>query len=370
MENKMKIILPKKDVLAITEIKDAGDMFQILNCIRVNGRKDDKVTEKLVCLLIRKAEWKHGHGMELYELILRQYSDEEMLNQLLAVSGISDGYWNLDTAAKRRKKYADNHLEILIGLDAMDKNEKVALRRISKDVYCDFVDNRSRLLSLYNEWISQMGFDPKILGALNIPKKSEEPDSRKTQMKTRTTASGHKKTKGRQKNKKGSWGKTRIPINIITLIKVSFGKVTNESPQHGLEILVCIVGILGLIFLTSNRSGSLRGSQIEDISVIYPNLELVAGEKKDPGIEVSPAEADKDSLRCIIKDPSIADVTQEWKVIGGDGWQEGADNTTTITLKGGHAKDVEIFITLKPRFIDKADEEVPTDGGTGEWQDW
>lgn len=366
MEDEKERILPKKQVLDMTEIKGAGDIFQILNCVHVHGRKDSKVSQKLVCLLIKQKKWEHGHGMELYELILRQYADSEILDRLLAVSGVSDDYRNFKTSAKRREKYADSHPEIRINTDAMDKSEKTALRHISINVYDDFIDNHSRLLSIYEKWISQIELDPKILEALNTPGKQE--DQQKEPREVPTPPYGDKETGGTKEEKKDSEKGSQIIINIIAPISNFYNKVAIETPQYGLKILICAFIIFVLAFLVSIRSGGLSNPQVEDISVIYPNLELVAGERRDPGIDVSPAEADKDSLRYIIEDSSIADVTREWKVVGGDGWQEGADNTTTITLRGGHAEDVEIFITLKPRFIDKAGKEIPADGGVGERQ--
>lgn len=366
MEDEKERILPKKQVLDMTEIKGAGDIFQILNCVRVYGRKDSKVSQKLVCLLIKQKKWEHGHGMELYELILRQYADDEILDQLLAVSGVSDDYRNLKTSAKRREKYADSHSENEKDLSTMDKSEKRALRNISIDVYDDFIDNHSRLLSIYGKWISQIGLDPEILEALHTP--GEQEDQQKEPREVPTPPYGGKETGGTKEEKKDSEKGSQININIIAPISNFYNKVAIETPQYGLKILICAFIIFVVAFLVSIRSGGLSNPQIEDISVIYPNLELVAGERRDPGIDVSPAEAGKDSLRYIIEDPSIADVTREWKVIGGDGWQEGTDNTTTITLSGGHAKDVEIFVTLKPRFIGKAGKEIPTDGGVGEQQ--
>ncbi len=366
MEDEKERILPKKQVLDMTEIKSAGDIFQILNCVCIHGRKDDKVPQKLVCLLIKRRKWEYGHGMELYELILRQYADDEMLDQLLAVSGVSDDYRNFNTSAKRREKYADNHTEIRINTDAMDKSEKTALRYISINVYHDFIDNHSRLLSIYEKWISQIGLDPKILEALNTPGKQEE--HQKEPREVPTPPYGNKETGGTKEEKKDSKKGSQIIINIIAPISNFYNKVAIETPQYGLKILICAFIIFVVAFLVSIRSGGLSNPQIEDISVIKSNLELVAGERRDPGIDVSPAEAGKDSLRYIIEDSSIADMTREWKVVGGDGWQDGADNTTTITLRGGHAEDAEIFITLKPRFIDKAGKEIPTDGGVGERQ--
>lgn len=364
MGNKRENIRSKKDVLAMTEIKSAGDIYQILNCVRINGRKDDKVAEKLVCLLIRQETWEHGHGMELYELILRQYSSEEMLDQLLTVSGQSDGYRNLRTPAERRKKYADNHPEIQIDYGAMDKAEKEELHNISEDVYHDFVDNHSRLCSLYEKWISQTGLDPKILETSNISERQKKAGPQKTQTKIQTTVSERRKTNDAKNDKKGSRKKSRIFVNIITPIKISYTKVAVEKPQYGFGILLFVLAFLLFVFFMP----FLKTPKIEDISVIYPRLELMAGERKDPGIGVSPTEADKDGLGYTIEDSKIADMTRDWKVVGGDGWREGTDNTTTITLSGGNAEKVEIFITLNPGFTDKADKEVPADGGAGEQQ--
>lgn len=363
MKDESEKIWPKPKVLAITEISCANEIFQILNCVHMNGRKDDEVAKKLVCLLIKQEEWGYGHGMELYELILRQYSDEDMLNQLLAVSGQSDGYRNLSTPAKRRKKYSDSHPEIVIAFDAMDKAEKTELRRIAKDVYCDFINNHNRLHSLYEKWISQMGLDPKILEKPDSSEPKEKLEPRGSQTRSRTSGHKRKQMTGTKKDKKSSGKKPRRLVNIIAQIEVSYTKVAIEKPQYGLGILVVL-----FVVLMSVQKVFFKTPKIEDISVAYPELELVAGERKDPGIGVRPDEADRDSLQYTIKDPSIADVTQEWKVIGGDGWREGANNTTTITLHGGSAEDVKIFITLKPRFTDRADREAPVDGEVGEQQ--
>ena len=50
----------KKEVMAITAINTADDIFQILYRIHMDGRKDDKLAEKLICLLMRQKEWTHG----------------------------------------------------------------------------------------------------------------------------------------------------------------------------------------------------------------------------------------------------------------------------------------------------------------------
>ena len=361
----------KKEVLAITGIKSPDDIYQTLYRIHVEGRRDDKLAEKLICLLMKQEKWDYGYGMELYESILRQYSPPTWeLEELLAVSGISDVYRNFPTAAQCRKHYLDMHPDVQLDSSGMEKHERKVLINISEIVYRDFCDKDKRLFSLYREWITEVGLDPKILEKSEPSEKRQETKPQGANMLSQASLNKGKKSKNPKREKRDSRKKKyKIVNNIIRPITVTFVRVTREKPQYGFWTLVSALPILAFLFFLSNRNLLSGTTEIKNISVIHPELSLIAGERKDPGIGVSPAEADQEKLGYTIEDPRIADMTRDWKVVGGDGWREGDDNTTTITLSGGNAENVEILITLEPGFEDKADKEIAVDNDdSGEWQ--
>lgn len=361
----------KKEVLAITGIKSPDDIYQTLYRIHMEGRRDDKLAEKLICLLMKQEKWDYGHGMKFYEFILRKYGPPGWeLEELLAVSGISEEYGNLPTPAKRRGYYLDNNSSVTkLGDSGMEKHEKTVLERISKDVYHDFCARDSRLLPLCREWILEVGLSPQILEESETSEKRREAKPQGTKVATHKMPSEEKESKNSKRKKRGPKQKKPRIVNIIMPLKVTYVRVIREKPQYGFWTLVSALPILAFLFFLSNRNLLSGKIEIENISVIHPRLSLIAGERKDPGIGVSPAEADQERLDYTIEDPRIADMTRDWKVVGGDGWREGADNTTTITLSGGNAENVEILITLEPGFEDKADKEIAVDNdGPGEWQ--
>lgn len=373
-------IFSKPKVLAIDKIKSADDIFQVLNCIRLYGSRDDKVTEKLVCLLMKQKEWKHKHGMELYELILRQYADEDILDQLLAVSGRSEEYRKLNTAAKRRSKYNNSHDEMLVGTDSMDKEEKKNLYYISRNVYDDFCKNDSRLLSLYETWLSQIGLDPKILNKPDDSEVQKKTEPRGSQMGIQTTAHESKKintTKGREKERDQ---KKTLKIKIKSL-KLFCIEISKEKPQRGVLALVMFLIIILPMFICFYQQNKFLNiiwyDVIKDLNTEKPKIisissedtiDVTPGAHKDPHIKVIPGEAGKDNLQYEVDNKNIADLTSDWMVMGGDGWRKGADNTTFITLWGDNAKPVRIKVTLYSKYVDKADKDTRTSGGVGEHQ--
>lgn len=361
----------KKEVLAIVGIKSPDDIYQTLYRIHMEGRRDDKLAEKLICLLMKQEKWDYGHGMKFYEFILRKYGPPGWeLEELLAVSGISEEYGNLPTPAKRRGRYLDNNSSVTkLGDSGMEKHEKTVLERISKDIYHDFCARDSRLLPLCREWILEVGLSPQILEESETSEKRREAKPQGTKVETQKMPSEEKESKNSKKKKRGPKQKKPGIVNIIMPLKVTYVRVTREKPQYGFWTLIGILVVLMLTVFTSNGNSFFGKPQITSISVEESELELMPGEKRDPGISVSPVGADKNDLEYTIGNPALVDITAEWLVVGCRGWKDGADNTTKITLRGGNAENAVIFFRLLSEFQEGADKEVAIeDNETSEWQ--
>lgn len=329
----------KKEVMAITAINTADDIFQILYRIHMDGRKDDKLAEKLICLLMRQKEWTHGHGMSFYELILREYAPCDELEELLAVSGISDGYKNFPAASKCRRGYLANHLDDERSENGMEKHERTVLERISKSVYRDFCAKDDRLLSLCKEWIFKVGIDISELGLLEDETESGMPDNEDDTEDDTQTSGSH-------------------PIIFF------YNKLTYKPRRKFVTSL--IVGAIACTFLHSLNKPSIKSISVDD-----DDLTVIAGQHADPGIEIRPTEAGKGNLEYRSGDKNIADMTLDLEVIGGNGWREDADNTTEIKLWGGNAAKTVIKVQLEPGYIDGAkDEEYRNQTDAGQYNDY
>lgn len=108
-----------------------------------------------------------------------------------------------------------------------------------------------------------------------------------------------------------------------------------------------------------------RNPEIKSISIGRDTIEITPGDRIDPKIEIAPKEAGKENLRSKSDNEDIATMTQNWEVIGGNGYEEGAENTTRITLWGDDADLAEINVTLIPKHNTNENLDAPNGDNDG-----
>jgi len=372
-------------ILNLKEIKNSQDLYQVIDCIYMYGRTcneyGDKLTEKLFPLLTNQQIKEYGYGREFFKFILQEYSSgDEELEMLLAISGVSDDYKNLPTAAKCREKYLTYFRKKYTDAPLYDESgmryrEKKALKGITNRVYSEYHAENGQLISRCKKWLSEMGLDPRILEKLDASGYQKEQKPQGAQIKIQTTTHKHKQSNNTKKDKGDSVENPRVSINVIASIKIIYLNVTIERPKYGIYIISVILSIVVpcfCMFYSHNlfleralyamrNNSSTDKPKIESINVGENEISVSTGGLSDPLISVEPSKAGKDNLQSKSDDESIAKMTPEWKVAGGTGWKEDEDNTTIITVWGDNAEPVKIKVNLEPGYSDRGDLKRPID---------
>lgn len=121
--------------------------------------------------------------------------------------------------------------------------------------------------------------------------------------------------------------------------------------------LSCISLVRKSITPLDKLYSDLNPPTIESISLKKYKFTLKEGEPEDLGIKITPAEADENEIKYDIAKENIAAITQDWEVVGLNGWQEDGKNVTEIDFWGGDAELVRINVELEPGYIDGAQDE-------------
>lgn len=316
------------EIMSIQKICSCNDIEVILKNIPILNNYKDKLLDKLFCLLTKQEEWEYGHCMEFYECLLRKYSSEEELEMLLAVSGVSDNYRNVRTATKRRQKYISSLTnDSTYDEDTYRKREQKAYEIIAKKIYNDFCSGE--IVTVIDSWKSQIRPNPP-------------------------SPPGEK------------------PEKIFIKIKNYIKKIINDKPQYCLGVLVVVVFItmpllsitISNIYLAYNQRNTTikdEGTRIQSIFITDDNITLVPGERKNPGIAIAPADADRSHLKHEISNTELVDLTLNWEVVGLSGGQNLGADTAEIDIWGDDAKRVTIYVTVEAEYIDRADDGADVD---------
>lgn len=357
------------EILKMQKIKSPQDLFQIIDCIYMYGRPcneyGDKLADKLLCLLVGQPGKEYGYGREFFEFIIREYSSNNREQEmLLAISGISDNYKNFSDAAECREEYLVYYNQKYTDKPVNDESgmrhrEKKALRAIANKVYSSFRTKNDQSFLLCKEWMSERGIDVSGL------------ESQKDRFNSRS-----------RESKKGQSKRITPIIFIINFSNNQF----NYKPRRSL-LIVSIFGMASIIalpftlsYISSARKNvapldklysDLNPPTIESISLKKYKFTLKEGEPEDLGIKITPTEADKNEIKYDIAEENIAAITQDWEVVGLNGWQEDGKNVTEIDFWGGDAELVRINVELEPGYIDGAqDEEYRNQTDVGQYNNY
>lgn len=328
-----------KAIEDITEIKSPEDLLFILKGIHTMWRKSSVPSEKLLNLVLKKKSASYsGYGLEFYDFILNYYKaggtpeDKKDLEIMLSVGGRTDKYKGKDNNSKCRTAYVDEYnksrnAEDCISEDSIVKKEDLILREIADVLYKDYHDGK--IILLIKSWEQYI----------------------------------------KRRNKKG------------LSIAIFFQKIA-AKPKYLLVAFVLIFFFLSAMLLiciscistvrSNNASMAYLYSVIENkkakiksISIRRDTIEITPGDRIDPEIEIAPEEAGKENLRSKSDNEDIATMTQNWEVIGGNGYEEGAENTARITLWGDDADLAEINVTLIPKYGTNENLDAPNGDNDG-----
>jgi len=130
-------------------------LYGILRKVCSYGTREPECVRALMEYVTGTNEWKYEEGLSFYEFILRKYlDDEEKLERMLAVSGLSHKYRSIGTISERRKKYLDS-LGIYTGdIESFRKQEEPILRYIANSLLLDLQNNG--LPKLIESWKIKM----------------------------------------------------------------------------------------------------------------------------------------------------------------------------------------------------------------------
>lgn len=328
-----------KAIEDIVEIESPKDLFFILKGTHTMWRKSSVPAEKLLNLVLKKKSvFYSGHGLEFYDFILNYYKDggtsedKRDLEIMLSVGGRIDKYKEKDNNSKCRTAYVDEYnksrnAKDCTSEDAIIKKEDLILHEIADILYKDYRDGK--IILLIKSWEQYI----------------------------------------KRHNKKG------------LSIAIFFQKIA-AKPKYLLVALVFIFFCLSLMLLiciscvsTVRSSNAImaylysvienRNPEIKSISIGRDTIEITPGDRIDPKIEIAPKEAGKENLRSKSDNEDIATMTQNWEVIGGNGYEEGAENTTRITLWGDDADLAEINVTLIPKHNTNENLDAPNGDNDG-----
>ncbi len=295
---------------------------KLLGTVRTSGMRGNKAAEDILSFVTGKESWSHEQGINFYEFILRHYIDDDaMLEMILAVSGCSDGYRIVNTATKRREKY----------LDYLDEN---------------------------NVSSEYKGKDPETL-------RKTEDDLLVTIAERLQEDISNKKMRHLIHLWKLQWLYSRSNIlSWMRHIGEYLGKSINSKPVYWLVSVCALFLCLVLLFLeclaniysarqNTALSRALAGMDAREETPMVKTIDaeryilLTPGDKKDLGLEVSPAEAGMAGLHSKVDNKDIVAVTDDWWVVGLDGLGDKDSDDTVIVIWGGEAEPAIVNVTVE-----------------------
>ncbi len=295
---------------------------KLLGTVRTFGMRRNEAAESILSAVTGKKGWSHEQGIDFYEFILRHYIDDvAMLEMILAVSGCLDGYRIVNTATKRREKY----------LDYLDKN---------------------------NASSEYKGKDPETL-------RKTEDDLLATIAERMQEDISNKKMPYLIRMWKLQWLYSRSDfLSWLRHIGEYFGKSINNKPVYWLAFICVLLLYLVLLFiecLTNIYSArqntallrALAGMNAQEETPLIKTIDaeryilVTPGDKKDLGLEISPAEASIDGLHSKVDNENLVAVTDDWWAVGLDGLGDKDSDDTVIVIWGGEAEPAIVNVIVE-----------------------